>query len=71
MNKTEDTYELTDTIVNDNDQYSCTIRVFSPVISDQEREKRMDEFKKATAVYMAEVYKERMQREAQEREAIV
>lgn len=71
MSKIEDTYELTDTIVNDNDQYSCTVRVFSPIITDQEREKRMDEFKKATANYMAEVYKMRMQREEQEREAIV
>jgi hypothetical protein len=31
---------------------NCTIRVYRPALTDEERERRMEEFKKATAVFL-------------------
>lgn len=58
-----DKYELVGTYKNDNERYCCTVRMFSPIISEEEREHRKDEIKKTTANYMAEVYKIRLTRD--------
>lgn len=36
----------------------CTVRIHRPDISEEERSRRLEEFKKATAVFMKAVYKQ-------------
>lgn len=49
-----DTYKLDRVIKSDN----AIVRVYRPDISESERQKRMEAFKKATADFMAAVYAE-------------
>lgn len=54
-----DTYKLDRIITSDN----AVIRVYRPDIAEDEMQKRMKKFKKATADFMAAVYKEEMKRD--------
>lgn len=53
----DDRYELTNTYVFEDDNHKSIINVFSPIISDQERERRMMEIKNAACLLMMELYK--------------
>ena len=43
-----------------------TVKVFRPILTDEEREKRFNEFKYATAKFMAAVYRERQKKAREE-----
>lgn len=51
----EDRYKLTHTYQNDSEKHSCTIKIFSPVISNEEKKRRMKDIINTAAVYMTEV----------------
>jgi len=52
-----DEYKLIDAYQNDSEKHQCTVKVFSPDISDEEQKQRIEDIKNTAAVYMAEVYK--------------
>ncbi len=62
MRKSEE-FVLKNEYVHDSERCRCTVRSFSPVIDEKERERRMEEIKKETGRFMAEVYRLRMEEE--------
>lgn len=53
-----DRYELTNTYKND----KCIVRVYRPILTDEERERRFEEIKRATAKFMLRVEQEKRAR---------
>lgn len=47
----------------------CTVRVYRPVLTEKEREQRIEDFKKTCARVMMQVEREHMQKEAEEKSA--
>ena len=60
--KCQDTYEM----VAEYKEPNYTVKVFRPILTDEEREKRFNDFKYATAKFMAAVYRERAKKAKEE-----
>lgn len=51
----EDVYQFIQEYKNDSEKYCCNIKIFSPMIDDKERKRRMEDIKNTAAVYMSDV----------------